>query len=189
MAFKEIQGLEADNATAIGGFNKKLKKDNPTSAEGYYLGSRFVKSSRGEAVLHFLQTSKGNLGVWGKADLNRKLSAVEIGVMIRITYKGTKATPNGEMYAYAVEQDKDNTIEVDTLAVPASASEDDADSDIDAISGDEESYDSEGTEEEDAPFEAPVQSGKTSAQRKAEVEAMLKNGSNKGRSLAKTGTR
>ena len=69
MAFKQIQDLDADVTISMGGFNKKTKKKNPTTAEGYYLGSRKVaspKAKSGFASLHFLQTEDGNLGVWEK---------------------------------------------------------------------------------------------------------------------------
>src|SRR5271169_2495266 len=109
MAFREVASLDAKDTVALG---KKDKQGNPypKQAEGYFLGSRKVDSSRGDSVLHFLQTSDGNLGVWGTTDLNRKLGQVTPGAMIRITSTGTKETPKGEMYTYRVEVDKDNTI-------------------------------------------------------------------------------
>lgn len=115
MAFTAVTSLDADTTIAIGGFNKKLKKDNPTEAEGYYLGTKVVdsaKSKSGKACLHILQTPDGNLGVWGKTDMDRKLSQVEPGTMTRISYRTMKKVPTGEMYIFNVEVDKGNTIEV-----------------------------------------------------------------------------
>lgn len=115
MAFKTVTDLSADNTISLGGFNKKANKNNPTSAEGYFLGSRQVvspKSKTGFAAIHVLQTSKGNLGVWGKTDLDRKMQGVTPGTMVRITFTGTVETKNNPMYKFKVEVDEDNTIEV-----------------------------------------------------------------------------
>lgn len=118
MGFKEISSLDADTTTALGGFNKKTGKSNPTKAEGYFLGSKVVdsaKSKTGTAKLHILQTPKGNVGVWGKTDLDRKMLAVAPGTMIRITQNGTVPTKGGnDMYKFKVEVDTENTIEVAT---------------------------------------------------------------------------
>lgn len=119
MGFKEVNSLDADVTVAIGGRNKKTNKENPTSAEGYYLGSKKVasaKSKTGFAYIHILQTPKGNLGVWGKADMDRKVTTVTPGTMIRITHTGMQATPNGDMYKFKIEQDDTNTIDVGGLA-------------------------------------------------------------------------
>src|ERR1035437_1599758 len=109
MAFKEIASLDADNTTALGGINKKTGKPNPKTAEGYYLGTRTVESkmsNSGEAKIHFLQTSKGNLGIWGKTDLDRKIATVTLGAMIRITQTGKQAVPGKQdMYKFKVEID------------------------------------------------------------------------------------
>lgn len=120
MAFSEVNSLDADVTIAIGK-KDKAGKPYPKQAEGYYLGSRSVESKRGESKLHFLQTAKGNLGVWGTTDLNRKLGQAKPGSMVRITSTGTKPTPNGDMYIYKVEVDSENTIEVDaSLSAPES---------------------------------------------------------------------
>lgn len=119
MAFKEVASLDAEVTIAIG------KKDGqgkpyPKQAEGYYLGSRTVENKRGPSVLHFLQTHKGNLGVWGTTDLNRKLGQAKLGSMVRVTSTGTKPTPNGEMYTYKVEVDPENSIDVQDLSAGSS---------------------------------------------------------------------
>lgn len=141
MGFQEVSSLDADVTVALGKINKETGKPYPKQAEGYYLGKRTVESKRGDSQLHFLQTAKGNLGVWGTMDLNRKLSSVKPGTMVRITSNGTKPTPNGDMYVYKVEIDKDNTIEVssdsseETLPYGAQAT---ADEDDAGDSGDED---------------------------------------------------
>lgn len=123
MAFKEKVIVECEKTIALGGFNKKLKKDNPIQIEGYFLGSKTVdspKSKGGKAKLHVLLTAEGNVGVWGKTDLDRKLSSVNPGNMVRLTHDGMVPTKNGEMYRYKVEVDEDNTVAVEAIA-PASS--------------------------------------------------------------------
>jgi len=118
MAFKEVQTLDAETTISLGGFNKKTRQDNPTQVEGYYLGSKTVpsqKSKTGKAYIHVFQTADGNVGVWGKTDLDRKMTALsdKLGVMVRVTQKGTKPTKGGnDMYMFRVEVDLENTIEV-----------------------------------------------------------------------------
>lgn len=117
MGFKEVASLDAETTTALGGVNKKTGRANPTKAEGYFIGSKVVeskKSKTGTAKIHILQTSKGNLGIWGKTDLDRKMLAVPAGSMVRITQSGMVAIPGGnDMYKFKVEVDTDNSIDVD----------------------------------------------------------------------------
>lgn len=135
MGFKEVQSLEADVTIALGKKDKSTGKLYPKQAEGYYLGSRTVENKRGESQLHFLQTPKGNLGLWGTTDLNRKLSSVEPGTMVRITSTGMKPTQNGDMYTYKVEVDSDNTIDVSLLASSSVGDEDGGEESDDSDSG------------------------------------------------------
>lgn len=156
MGFTEVSSLDADVTVALGKTNKETGKPYPKSAEGYYLGKRTVENKRGESQLHFLQTKNGNLGVWGTTDLNRKLSQVAAGTMVRITSTGTKPTPNGDMYIYKVESDKGNTIEV--------ASQDSDEAYVESA----ESYETDGVDEDQA------QAAELAAlERKAKVEALL----------------
>jgi hypothetical protein len=116
MSFKERNNVDAEVTTALGGTDRRTGKKNPSQVEGYYLGFKetaSAKSKTGTSKLHILQTPKGNLGVWGKTDLDRKLTGVKAGTMVRLTHTGMQATKNGEMYKYKVEVDEDNTIEVD----------------------------------------------------------------------------
>jgi hypothetical protein len=119
MAFKQVQDLDAEVTTALGGTSRKTGKKNPSQVEGYYLGSKTVANSKGgtPSQLHILQTPEGNLGIWGKADLNKKLLNVKPGAMVRLTHTGMQATPKGEMYKYRVEQDEDNAVEVAPLSL------------------------------------------------------------------------
>lgn len=119
MAFTEIASLDTDVTTQIGGVNKKTGKKNPTTVEGYYLGSKKIdskKSKSGYAYLHILQTPKGNIGVWGKTDMDRKLTTIEAGTMVRITFDKMVPTPNGDMYKFKVEADSANKADVSGLS-------------------------------------------------------------------------
>lgn len=115
MGFQEINGLDAEVTIALGGKNKTTGKLNPTQIEGYYLGKREVtdkKKKSGVSYIYIFQTPKGNVGVWGKTDLDKRMAAAVPGVMLRVTSTGTRPTPNGDMYTFKVEADADNTIEV-----------------------------------------------------------------------------
>jgi hypothetical protein len=176
MAFKEVTSLDADTAISLGGYNKKIKKENPTTAQGFYLGTRMVPSkmaSTGEAALHVLQTPKGNLGVWGKADLDRKLRQVEPGTMIRITQTGTRPTNKGnDAYVFKVEVDSSQTIDVGNLNAGAASDEGDDEvnsefSDYSDDMGDEE-------EVEEAPPARPTRPAQAAAAPDAARQAKVK---------------
>ncbi len=168
MGFKSVVTLDAEVTIAIGK-KDKAGKPYPKQAEGFYLGKREVESKRGQSFLHYLQTSKGNLGVWGTTDLNRKLLQVTPGTMVRITSTGTKPTKNGDMYTYNVEQDADNTIEVATLEAGSSnAGEDTSYSAADT--GEEEAYD-DGND--DAEQQAALAAAERRAAQQAKVQALL----------------
>lgn len=115
MAFKQVSDLSTDNAIALGGFNRKTNKENPTTITGYFIGSKEVdspKSKNGKAKLHVFQTAQGNVGVWGKTDLDQKLRSAQVGALTRVTFTGMQETKNNPMYKYKVEVDTENTIEV-----------------------------------------------------------------------------
>jgi hypothetical protein len=118
MGFKEVTSLDADVTVRLGGTDKKTGKRNPQQQEGYYLGAKEInspKSKSGKANLHIFSTAKGNVGVWGKTNMDQKLKSVTPGTMTRVTFKNMQATPNGEMYVYTVETDDTNTIEVGSV--------------------------------------------------------------------------
>lgn len=158
MGFKEVASLDAEVCIAIGKTDKQ-GKPYPKQAEGYYIGKRQVEGKRAVSNLHFLQTAKGNLGVWGTTDLDRKLLQIHPGTMVRITSTGTKPTPNGDMYTYKVEQDSSNTIDVQSLS--------------DMASYEEPSYTDEGPDDEEEFDDAALAA---QAERKARTEALLKRG-------------
>lgn len=177
MAFQEVQDLDC-TAVALGGTDRKTNKANPTRVEGWYIGSRKVdspKSKSGFTYLYVFQTAKGNLGVWGKTDLDIKMKNATLGAMTRVTFTGMQETKNNPMYKYKVEVDKENSIEViSSQAQPEASAEgsadDDAleDSDLDA---DEPLAD----EVPPARFAALKKALSTpSLERQAQIQALLK---------------
>lgn len=117
MAFKELLDNSTDTTISLGGTNRKTNKVNPTSIEGYYLGSRKVEDNKkktGFSYIHVFQTAKGNVGVWGKTDMDRKVITVPVGTMTRVAYDRMRPTQNGEMYVYKVAVDETNTIDTGT---------------------------------------------------------------------------
>lgn len=119
MGFKEVADLDCSSTTAIGGVNKETGKKNPTSLEGHYIGTKKVESTKsktGYASLHVLATKTGNVGVWGKTNLDQKMLVVKPGQLIRISFVGMVETRNNPMYKYKVEVDEHNTIDVASAA-------------------------------------------------------------------------
>lgn len=167
MGFKEVSSLDADVTISIGGFNKKTNKKNPTTAEGYYLGSREVKSPKsktGLAWIHFLQTPDGNLGVWGKTDMDRKISTVTPGTMVRITFDKMVSVPGkNDMYKFKIEVDESERIEVDLAPTTTTGTES------------EETTEDEATETEDTEEDAAVAAAAAQAarDRQAKVQKLL----------------
>jgi hypothetical protein len=186
MGFKEVSSLDADNTTALGGVNKKTGRANPKTAEGYYLGTRKVESKMslsGEASIHFLQTSKGNLGIWGKTDLDRKIQTVVPGQMIRITQTSMQAVPGKkDMYKFKVEVDAENTIEVEGLNSNDSQSDDNFEEDVPDQGTYEEETDVDAEEEQldEAPVTRAARpaapTATPDAARQAKVQALLNKG-------------
>lgn len=180
MAFKEVNDLSTDTTISLGGTNRKTGKTNPKSIEGYYLGKREVQDNKkksGISYIYIFQTPKGNVGVWGKTDLDRKMSGVTPGTMVRASHVGMTQTPNGEMYKYRVEFDEENTIEVS--AENSSGNLEGGNTGDGFSQGSAEGFD-EGVEQE---YTAVQETGAlaAAAERKAKVEALLRGGS-KGKS-------
>lgn len=167
MAYKKVADLSGDiPAIAIGGFNKKLKQDNPTSVEGYYLGSRDVpseKSKTGKAKIHVFKTPKGNQPVWGKTDMDGKLDQVTKGAHVKVEFSGMKKVRTGEMYIYDVFEDEDNAIEEGILT--ASDPQEDEETETD--------YNDSGDNYEELPSAQVLQTAKAAADRMAKTKELL----------------
>lgn len=176
MGFKTVVSLDCDKAISLGGEDRKTRKANPTSIEGYYVGSRKVESAKsktGFCLLHVFQTSGGLTGVWGKTDLDRKLSSVSPGIMTRASFVGMKETKNNPMYLYKVEIDADNSIDVSGVgASEEGATAEDADAGYDT---EEESEDDEAPADEVAPARAQAPRKAAQLPSAAGVKSLLGN--------------
>lgn len=173
MAYKNVVDLSTDEVVSLGGVNADTGKANLTSIEGYYLGRREVNGENGVSYIQVFQTSKGNKGVWGKADINAKLARVKPGTMVLITFlKIEKLNKGKKMYKYDVKFDSENTIDVDAdLSDEGSSSNED---DQDSSEEDQNSSDEDGSsqDEEDAVQAAAL----ARAENKKRTEALLAKG-------------
>lgn len=173
MGFKSLADLDADVCYALGGSDRKTGKANPTQVEGYYIGSRQVpspKSKTGFAALHIFQTPEGNVGIWGKTNLDSKLGRVTPGTMARVTFLGMKETKNNPMYVYGVEVDSDNTIPV---GEPPTSSGADG-SDDEPLSDDEDLSPMDEVPQAPPPRAAAPQIARTpSPEAQAKVQALM----------------
>lgn len=114
MAWESVPTLECSKSYTCGDGPEMVK-----SLEGYYLGARKVASemnAAGFTLLHVFSTPDGNIGLWGKTNLDSQLTSVTPGTMTRVVFTGMRApTKKGRKpsYTYKVDRDKANTIEVD----------------------------------------------------------------------------
>ncbi len=170
MAYEVVNDLSADTTIAIGGRDSKTDKLNPTQIEGYYLGQRQVQNKDGtNSTVHFFQTPEGNIGVWGKADSNRKLAVVPVGRMTLVKFENKVKTAKGTMmYKYSVASDPDNTIDVGTMAGATTKKP------SVALDEDDNTVDTESYSSSDADREEELQNqALAAAERKAKVQALL----------------
>ena len=80
--------------------------------EGYYLGFKIVETQFGKGKLYIFETKDGNIGIWGKKQLNEDLPKVPVGTMMRITFKGMRKGKFRPLHVYEIEKDPTNTIDV-----------------------------------------------------------------------------
>lgn len=171
MAYQTKFDGSTDKTIKLGGAG------NPSSLEGYFLGSKDTQSDFGPGKLHIFQTEEGTVGVWGKTRMNGLLTKDLIGQMVLVSFTGmVPPSKKGRQpsYGYKVQHDPSNVIDTSGVNLKAAtASDDDSES---------ESYDSEGsteTFEEEAPVvhappKAPARPASTpSAERAAQVQALL----------------
>lgn len=122
MAFKEVLDLNADTTR---------KLDNVGDKEsGYYLGFRTNETPFGVSRLHIFKNDKGNVGIWGSAQLDEKLSRIEPGTMTQVKFEGKETLKGGRtLKKFKVLSDAENTIDVaavvaeseDSIAAEASS--------------------------------------------------------------------
>lgn len=196
MSFKEVASLDASTTIALGGKNEKTSKANPTAVTGHYLGYRTVTTEYGPAKLHVFSTDKGNVGVWGKTNMNTKLEGVEPGQLVRVSFTGMQKVPGRrDMYKYKVEVDTENTIDVGGLAAATEEETQDDGSEPNEeytnedFDPNDDSLDESDVEDESEELDTPPPARATApkkaapvptADRQAKVKALL----NKGRATA-----
>lgn len=180
MARKKVISLNADTTVGFGDKPGQIKAGK--TLEGYFLGTKSVNTKTGPSVVHVIQTPKGNLGLWGSANLNTNLASVAVGNMVYITYKEMIKIAKGTMKVFDVEYDDENTIHTEGVDVNFStaSSEEDAAEEYETA---EESFEEEIVEEvEEAPAPraaAPVsrsaapRASAPSAEARARAQALL----------------
>lgn len=185
MGYEDV-GLQCDETVSLGGINRKTGKANPVKIEGYFLGTRKVpdeKKKNGFSYIYVLKTSKGNVGVWGKTNLDRNMEAAQKGLMTLITQNGMQETKNGSMYKYRVQQDKTNAIDVqEALIADAPSLEADSDSIADSYFQDVEPEADLGDEEEpldEVKTPAPARAALRTPSSADSVKAMLARAKNR----------
>lgn len=147
---------KTDNVINLG--NKDKSTDNPTSIEGYYLGTKEIPDSGyGVGKLHLFQTKSGTVGVWGKTNSNRLMTPDLVGSMVLLSFTGMGERRKGKnpAYEYSLQYDPQN--KTDTSSVDLSYTKPDAD-------------ESEVDEEEDKP----AARGVPTAERQAAIQAQLR---------------
>lgn len=157
MAFKKKVSLEAESTIRLGGRDNN-GKPNPTSIEGYYLGSRAVEGDMGTSYLHVFQTKNGNVGVWGKTKLNSLLTSDLVGMMVQATFTGMGKAKKGRNapYNYEVQYDEENTIDVSGLAAATNeAVEDDYVAEDDTTYADDDGGEADVMDDDSALDEVP----------------------------------
>lgn len=173
MAYEELKVV---SAISLGGTNKKTGKPNPTFIEGYYRGFKEVpdnKKKSGKEFIYTFETEKGDVDVWGKTDLNRKMSTAKLNLMTKATWTGeTLPTPNGDMQLYKVQQDPSNVAAERSASLDTASEPDYGDlteeTDVDA---DTEAYVSEAPVPRASAPKTPART--PSAEQQAKVRAML----------------
>jgi len=151
MSYKKHVDLNSDVTVALGGKDAK-GKPNPTSVEGYYLGSRTVDGEYGEAKIHYFNTAEGVVGVWGKTNLNRILDPKYLGMMVLVSFTGMGKAQKGKKppYNYELQYDDGNTTDVSGFNLDAAGAEEPDYSDSEE-GYEESSVDGDETEADEPP--------------------------------------
>lgn len=126
MAYQTKVELASDTTIKLGG-RQENGTPNPTSVEGYFLGTRITPDTGyGPGKLHFFQTEVGVVGVWGKTRLNSLLTPDLAGQMCLVTFKGMGPKQKGKSpaFLYSLQHDPANTIDVTSLAAAETATTD-----------------------------------------------------------------
>ncbi len=189
MAFKKVMDLGTPTAYGLGELKEKKnpnKGKHPSQIEGYLLGFKDIPSKfskTGFAKLWVFQTAQGNVGIFGKTDLDGKLNGVTLGTMTRATRTGSVPTNKGnDMITFSVEVDEENTVDVGSISQgedhdDGTSSNDDLDNSQYADEPEESDVDAEEAPVDEVPpprAQPPRQIAKApDADRQAKVNALL----------------
>lgn len=182
MAYQKQLDLNTDKTIQLGG------EGNPTQIEGYYLGYKTINSDYGPGKLHVFNTKEGNVGVWGKTNLDRILTDQHTGQMCLVKFTGMSVpAKKGRRPAYKYELffDKDNTVDVGGIVATADSEETQVEEqDNYQALGSEDDSDDSGLFDEDEQQDVVVPSKPAvskstasvpSADKRAQLQALIKN--------------
>lgn len=119
---------------ALGGVDKKSGKRNPTELEGYYIRreEKPNKFNPGKPQSFYVfETKEGQVGLFGKAGIDREMKKASIGVMTKVIDTG-KLLDTGKgnpMRVFEVFQDSANRIEVSEETAPVEVADDEPEHD------------------------------------------------------------
>lgn len=160
-----------DKTVKVGG------EGNPTSIEGYFLGSKDTVSDYGPGKLHLFQTHEGIVGVWGKTRMNNLLTEDHKGQMVLLTYTGMIAPTKKGMrpsYGFKLQYDASNTIDISNIDLSASPAASEEEETGDEYVSQEETYEEEQVVAAPARPVAPQRpAAAPDASRQAKVQALL----------------
>lgn len=153
MSFKKIIELQAESTVSL--------KEPGESFTGFYLGYKTTTTSFGESRLHIFSTEEGTVGVWGKTQMDRKLTpapagqkGLKLGMLVQVTLLANSVMKNGRRTATSFDVQYDDAVEpmdMSNIAVTVSSgpsesehyagdSSEAADVDPDEVEEDEEEY-------------------------------------------------
>lgn len=172
MGYIKKPTLTCDKVVQLGG------EGNPTEVEGYYLGHRVTDGEYGPGKIHVFQTKEGNVGVWGKTNLNSMLTSEHAGQMVLVSFTGMSKPKKGRRPAYLFELQYDPKNTIDVTGVQASAQDGEEDESFSTYSAENEAdnFESDSVVDEPAPVRAKAPArpaAAPSAARQAQVQALL----------------
>lgn len=104
MAFKEVKTQDYPEI-----WNKKNALKQGDTLEGVYISSNTSEGKFGESTFYIIRKDDDTeLSVAGSADIRGKMSQIEPGKRVRLTFAGYEETDKGNpMKKYIVEVDED----------------------------------------------------------------------------------
>ncbi len=123
MALKQKLDVSLGTLIKLGGIDKTTGKANPTSVEGYFLGTKELTTKAGPAKAHIFKTATGNKFMFGKTNSIRLLTSDLVGQMVELKFTGMGKATAGKnaAYEFVVFHDEDNVI--DGIEAEASSAE------------------------------------------------------------------